>query len=103
MRRAARVDANLSAVVDAFRRMGCSVHVTNGMWDCTVGYGGLSMLVEVKDGSKPPSARRLTPAQVRFREHWTGGVRLVKDMNDVAETVNTLRRWHQAISNGGSK
>lgn len=102
MRRAARVDANLSAVVEAFRRLGCSVHVTNSAWDCTVGYGGLSMLVEVKDGSKPPSARQLTPAQKKFRETWTGGIRLVKDLGDVAETVNTLRRWHNAISKGVS-
>ena len=97
MRRAAKVDANLSAVVACFRDLGCSVHVTNGAWDATVGYGGLTMLVEVKDGAKPPSKRRLTPAQVKFRATWTGGVRLVENMEDVLATVETLRRWHQAI------
>ena len=99
MRRAARTDANLTATVDAFRELGCSVHVTNGAWDLTVGYGGISMLVEVKDGAKKPSARKFTPAQVKFRKTWTGGIRLVQNMEDVALTVATIRKWHSLIFN----
>ena len=98
MRRAARVDANLSAIVAAFRYLGCSVNVRNdSMADLDVGYGGISIIVEVKDGNKPPSARKLTPNQVDKRKTWTGGIRLVKDMADVVATVNTLRAWHKAI------
>ncbi len=96
--RARRVDANLSAVVEAFRKLGCSVHVTNDAWDLTVGHGGLSMLVEGKDGRKPPSARSLTPAQLKFRETWTGGIRLVQCQADVESTVATLRRWRERLS-----
>ena len=103
MRRAARTDANLSAVVQAFRALGCSVHVTNGAWDATIGYGGLTMLIEVKDGAKPPSARKLTPAQERFRETWTGGIYLVRDMDDVQNACRTLRRWHAAIRAKGAQ
>lgn len=98
MTSARRVDANLSAVVAAFRKMGCSVNVRNdSMADLDVGYGGISMIVEVKDGSKPPSARKLTPNQIEKRKTWTGGIRDVSNLDDVQATVKTLRAWHKAI------
>lgn len=74
--RAARVDANQSAVVDALRAIGCKVYVASsfgqGFPDLIVGHRGRLMLLEVKDGDKPPSARKLTPDQVRFHAEWTG-------------------------------
>ena len=96
-RRAARVDDNLKAIVNVFRRLGCSVHVTNGAWDATVGYGGITILVEVKDGSKPASRRKLTPAQVKFRETWTGGIYLVQCEEDAVRCVETLRDRHKRL------
>ena len=99
MPRARRVDANLSAVVQAFRDMGCSVNVRNDdMADLDVGYGGVSMIVEVKDGAKPPSARKLTENQVKKRATWTGGIRLVQNLDDVQATVKTLRGWRAALT-----
>lgn len=32
------------------------------------------MLMEIKDPSKPPSERRLTPAQAEFHAAWTGPI-----------------------------
>ena len=93
MRRAARVDSNLKEIAAAFRQMGCSVHVENGMVDLKVGYGGQTALVEVKR----PGKVRYTPAQIKFRETWTGGIRLVQTLDDVESTVRTLRSWHAAI------
>lgn len=55
------------------------------------------MAVEVKDGSKPPSARRLTPDEEKFRMNWKGGYKIVEDLAGVEETVNLLRQWHEAI------
>lgn len=95
---ARRTDANLTAIVEELRRLGLSVHVLNDVVDLVVGYGGLSMLVEVKDGAKPPSRRQLTPAQLKFRETWTGGIRLVTCLQDARETASTLQRWHLAVS-----
>jgi len=70
MRRSARTDSNQAAIVAAFRDLGCSVFtlhtVGRGFPDLAVGCNGLNLLIEVKDGSKCPSARRLTSDEQRF-------------------------------------
>lgn len=76
-RRAARVDRNHAAIRDALRRAGVLVR------DCSrygQGFPDLMCLhritqgvrfLEVKDGSKPPSARKLTFDEVQFAaEGW---------------------------------
>lgn len=77
MRRAAKVDANQPEIVAALRKLGCSVKpchtVGEGFPDLACGYRGQTYLVEIKDGAKPPSARRLTPDQVKFHDEWRGG------------------------------
>jgi hypothetical protein len=65
--------------------------------DLLVGYGGLCLPVEVKDGSKPPSARKLTPDEERFRMNWRGGYKIVEDLAGVQETVDLLQRWHRVL------
>jgi len=97
VRRAARTDANLTEIVNALRSMGVSVHVTNGAWDITLGFGGIVFLAEIKDGSKPPSARKYTKAQLEFRNTFTGAVRLITNLDDVRETVKTMRLWRERI------
>lgn len=74
--RAARVDANQSIIVDALRAIGCEVfvasHIGKGFPDLMVLPPGKSapLLMEVKDGSKPYSAQKLTPDQVKFHSYW---------------------------------
>jgi len=92
-----RVDKNLAETVGAFRKLGCSVWIVNAEVDLVAGWGGLSILCEVKNGALAPSRRKLTTAQVKFRETWTGGVRLVQNLNDVENTVRCLKSWHAAI------
>jgi hypothetical protein len=80
--RAARVDANQTAVIKALRGYGCSVYPTHavgaGFPDLVVGSppgpDGRRRVgfVEVKDGSKPPSARKLTADQIEFWDEWAG-------------------------------
>lgn len=96
--RARRVDDNLASIVAAYRALGCSVWVCNSMVDCVIGYGGIAELIEVKDGAKSASRRKLTPAQVKFRESWTGGVRLVQSLDDVGVHVANIRKRHAAIT-----
>lgn len=91
MRRAARTDQNHSEVVSAFRKMGCSVvslaAIGSGCPDLLVahrkGSGWANTLVEVKDGSKPPSGRSLTPDQVTFHAAWKGPIAIVQSIDDV--------------------
>lgn len=87
--------------------MGCSVcdlsPLGNGHPDLLIGYGGISLPVEVKDGSKPPSKRRLTKDEERFRMTWTGGYKIVEDLAGVAETVALLQRWRDAICANASR
>jgi hypothetical protein len=65
MKFAARIDANQPAIVAAIRKMGATVlhlhTIGKGAPDILIGYQGKNALVELKDGAKPPSARKLTP------------------------------------------
>jgi hypothetical protein len=77
MRRAARRDANETEIIKALRECGAYVKVINdeGLFDLLVAYTGPSgfehtLLFEVKDGAKPPSARRLTDAEAKFHNEW---------------------------------
>jgi hypothetical protein len=70
VRRAAKVDANQEAIVKALRKIGALVTslaaVGNGVPDLVVWYAGLWTMLEVKDGNKPPSARKLTDEQAKW-------------------------------------
>lgn len=94
--RAARIDANQHAIVGAFRQLGCSVHITSnvhgGFPDIVVGIRGINILVEIKDGSKPPSKRKLTPDEQAFHDEWKGGVVIVESVDDVVALVNSIKQ-----------
>lgn len=76
-RRAAKVDANQPEIVAALRKVGADVTslaaVGDGVPDLLVGFRGATVLIEVKDGSKPPSARQLTADQIEWHAAWRGG------------------------------
>lgn len=95
MRRAARVDDNQAAIVDALRRAGCSVRslasLGKGCPDLLVGRAGVNYLLEVKDGSKPPCKRRLTPDEEAFHAAWRGPVAVVESVEDALKSVGAMR------------
>lgn len=74
MRLVARRDANERRVIDALRACGAYVKQINdaGAFDLLVYYRGYTLLLEVKDGDKSPSARALTPAEQKFHDEWPG-------------------------------
>lgn len=84
--RKARVDDNQREVVAALRKAGCSVEhlhaVGKGVPDLLVGVRTKNYLVEVKDGSKPPSARKLTDRQEEWHLRWRGQVLTVTSPED---------------------
>ena len=74
MRRAARRDDNEDEIVDALKAHGVYVKKINdeGAFDLLCWYKGRTVLLEVKNGKKPPSARKLTDAEQRFHDDWPG-------------------------------
>ena len=85
MRRAARIDDNQRDIVAALRSIGASVamtHTLKGFVDVVVGYRGVNYLVEIKDGSKPKSARQLTDLEQKFHESWKGSVTVIKSVDE---------------------
>lgn len=90
MRRAA-VDANQAEVVAALRDVGASVMplhtVGRGCPDLLVGFRSLNLLLEVKDGSKPPSARALTGPQVKWHQEWRGSVSVVTSVSEALRVL----------------
>ena len=81
------MDANQAEIVAALRSIGAFVQplhqVGGGVPDLLVGIGGRTLLIEVKDGNKPPSARELTPDQEDWHAGWRGGpVYVVTDVGD---------------------
>lgn len=65
-----RVDANHWSVVATFKRLGWFVVSTadmgSGFPDLFVAKSGVMRQIEVKDGAKPPSKRKLTPDEVVY-------------------------------------
>lgn len=94
MRRAARVDGNHVEIVKALQAIGCSVQslasMGQGVPDLLCGYHGKNLLLEVKDGSKPPSARQLTADEQEWHARWGGQV----------VTVHTAEEAQQAVIAG---
>lgn len=79
-----RTDDNQTEIVKALRSIGCSVAITSavgsGFPDLVVGRHSCgTLLLEVKDGRKPPSKRKLTEAELRFHGSWLGGPIAVVD------------------------
>jgi hypothetical protein len=90
MRRAARRDDNEKDIIKVMREVGAYVKVINdeGLFDLLVSYRGVTLLIEVKDGAKPPSARRLTDAEQKFHDEWPGSDLHI--VNSVGEALALL-------------
>lgn len=89
-----RTDANQPEIAEAFRKLGCQVAITSGLGDgfpdLVVGKQLKVLLVEVKDGSKPPSARELTDKEKKFRDAWKGCYAVVESVADAVRVYRTF-------------
>jgi len=87
-RRAARTDDNQTSIVETFRGLGWYVLIVSQLKNCCdiiVSRKGRTVAVEIKDGSKPPSARKLSEGEAKFKEDWQGEYALVESVEDVIE------------------
>ena len=86
-----RVDANQRDIVQAIRQYGARVlpihELGKGAPDLLVGYKGKNLLIEVKDGAKSPSRRKLTEDEQVWHELWKGQVAVI---TSVAEAIALL-------------
>jgi len=92
MRRAARADDNQAEIVQALLRMGATVQhlhsVGDGCPDIVCGFKNKNYLIEIKDGNKPPSRRKLTPVQERWHRLWAGQHAVVKTPEEAVRVIN---------------
>lgn len=84
-----RVDDNQPEVVKVFWQLGWWVlilsEVGRGCPDLAVGKFDHTYLIEIKDGSKPPSRRTLTDDEEAFWREWRGSIVLIESVDDVVE------------------
>jgi hypothetical protein len=96
MKRAARIDDNQPSIVQALEAAGCTVQglasMGGGVPDLLVGRNGLTLLLEVKDGNKPPSRRKLTADERLWHEWWRGQVAVVESPEQALAVVQCADR-----------
>lgn len=92
--KAARVDANQPEIVAALRKVGCSVallhQVGKGIPDILAGFRGNNVLIEIKDGSKPPSAQKLTKDQIQWHSEWRGQVAIANSVDAALAIIGAV-------------
>ena len=99
-----RVDANHTAIVKVLREhpdvtVQSLAGVGDGTPDLLIGVAGLTHLVEVKDGDKPPSGRSLKPSQVEWVEHWHGApVILLVGVDQARDWVSNVRHESRPVA-----
>ena len=127
MRRASRIDENQTEIVKALRKHGISVIVIsgvgNGVPDLIAGrmYGVASSdkdirypnihiteLLEVKDGEKYKSQRKLTPKEKKVHDEWRGRpIRIVESVadalkvfgiNDSLKASKRGKKWRKNVT-----
>lgn len=92
--RSKRVDRNQPQIVACFRKFGFTVAHTHaigdGFPDIAISRRGKTSLVEIKDGTLAPSARKLTPAESHFHTIWQDKVHIVESIDDVERLAKEL-------------
>jgi Holliday junction resolvase len=93
-RRAAKTDDNQAEVVALFRKLGWYVLIVSQLKNCCdiiVSKNGRTVAIEIKDGKKPPSARKLSEGEQKFRAEWQGEYALVETADDVIGVNNATK------------
>lgn len=95
MRKRAKIDSNQKKIVTALRKIGYSVYSTatigGGFPDIIVGTRGINYLFEIKDSDKPKSKQKLTEAEQKFMDNWSGQVHKVNSLSEIIEVIAGLR------------
>lgn len=93
MRLAAKRDTNEKQIIDALEAVGAVVQQISdaNALDLICGYRGHLHWLEVKDGSKPPSARKLTPGQIETFRRFNGyPLAVVTNPQEALEAIGAI-------------
>ena len=90
-----RTDANQAEIVYRLRKIqGLSVTSTHtigkGFPDLIIGYKNQNYLVELKDGSKWSSQKKLTADELVFHQTWKGQVCVCECYDDILRLINLI-------------
>ena len=104
MIRAARKDANHNEIADHFKAHGATVgdlSQVKRLCDMVVGYRGINELVEVKDGSKPPSQQKLTEGEQDCHDRYTGTISIITSTDDADILLASMKAKSKALVKAG--
>jgi hypothetical protein len=85
--RAKKIDANQPRIVEQLRKLHVSVRVLSmvgeGFPDLILGFRKMCFIIELKDGSLPPSKRKLTPEEQKFADTWRGQYAVCETLEEI--------------------
>lgn len=84
-------DDNHKEIDDLFNKLGWSTLDISPLKNCAdivCAKGNITIVGEVKDGSKPPSQRKLSTGEQEFRDRWRGYWFKIESLKDVIEIDN---------------
>jgi hypothetical protein len=94
--RAKRTDANQKEIVSQLRQLGVSVQhlhgVGDGCPDLLLGYRKMNFLIELKDGKKIPSEKKLTNDEQRFFNTWKGQVHKCETLDEILIVIGIKKQ-----------
>ena len=96
MKTNARIDANQPELVKYFRKHGFSVlhvHQLKNCGDIMISKGKVTAAVEIKDSKKPPSARKLTEGELKFKLSWRGLWYLCESIEDADDIIIDMYKY----------
>ena len=90
-----RTDANHKEIIDGLRKFTAlsvfSTHmIGKGFPDIVIGYKGINYLVEIKDGAKIKSRKKLTDDEIKFHGSWFGQIMIAENVDDVLRLLKII-------------
>lgn len=93
--RAKKIDSNQPTIVKQLRALHISVRVTSmvgdGFTDLVLGFRSQNFLIELKDPSRPPSKRKLTPDEQEFFDSWRGQVNKCETLEEILVVIGLVK------------
>lgn len=96
MRKRARVDDNQNEIVSRLKQIyGLSVRVTSmigsGFPDLVLGWRGKNYLIELKDGKKSASRKKLTEHEKKMKDQWFGQFDVCESIDEILAVIGILK------------